>query len=82
VDQEALIAALSEKRLRGAGLDVFDPEPVQPESQLLKMPNVVVSAHLAGTTYDTFYRRAEFAFENIQGIVAGNPPMAQVHPEG
>ena len=42
------------------------------------MPNVVLGAHLAGTTYDTFFRRAEFAFENIQGIWEGAAPMAVV----
>jgi phosphoglycerate dehydrogenase-like enzyme len=42
------------------------------------MPNVMLSAHSAGTTYDTFFRRAQFAFENIQGIWEGKPVMAQV----
>ena len=78
VDEDALIVALQSKRLGGAGLDVFDKEPLPPDSPLLGMPNVLLSAHLAGTTYDTFFRRAEFAFENIQGIAAGRPPMAVV----
>jgi phosphoglycerate dehydrogenase-like enzyme len=78
VDEPALIDALQSKRLGGAGLDVFDQEPLPKDSPLLTMPNVVLSAHLAGTTYDTFFRRADFAFENIQGIAAGNAPMAVV----
>lgn len=78
VDEEALIAALQKGTLRAAALDVFDREPVSPDNPLLKMTNVVLSGHLAGTTYDTFFRRARFAFENIQGIWEGKPPMAVV----
>jgi phosphoglycerate dehydrogenase-like enzyme len=78
VDEAALIEALQNKTIRGAGLDVFDREPVQQGNPLLQMSNVMLSAHIAGTTYDTFFRRAEFAFENIQGIWQGNAPMAVV----
>ena len=78
VDEAALIEALLSGKLGGAGLDVFDKEPLPAGSPLLSMPNVVLSAHLAGTTYDTFFRRAEFAFENIKGIWEGAAPMAVV----
>ncbi len=47
----------------------------------MELPNVVLSAHNAGTTYDTFFRRAEFAFRNIQGIWEGRPAMAVVQWE-
>ena len=78
VDEATLIEALQAGRLHGAGLDVYEQEPVAKDNPLLSMRNVVLSAHLAGTTYDTFFRRAEFAFENISGIAAGRPPMAVV----
>jgi phosphoglycerate dehydrogenase-like enzyme len=81
VDEQALVRALEAKQIRGAGLDVFQREPLQSESPLLQMPNVMLSAHNAGTTYDTFFRRAEFAFRNIQAIWEGNPPTARVLPE-
>ncbi len=81
VDEAAVIAALQSGALRGAGLDVFDKEPLPADSPLMGMPNVVLSAHLAGTTYDTFFRRAEFAFENIKGIWEGAAPMAVVSKE-
>jgi phosphoglycerate dehydrogenase-like enzyme len=81
VDETALVEALQTKRLRGAGLDVFEREPLPAESPLLSLPGVVLSAHNAGTTYDTFFRRAEFAFENIRGIWEGRPPQAVVRPE-
>jgi phosphoglycerate dehydrogenase-like enzyme len=81
VDESALAKALEAKQIRGAGLDVFLREPLQSESPLLQMPNVILSAHNAGSTYDTFFRRAEFAFRNIEHVWQGNPPMAEVHPE-
>ena len=81
VDEAALVRALQGKQIRGAGLDVFEREPLQAESPLLEMPNVQLYAHNAGTTYDTFFRRAEFAFRNIQGIWEGKEPLAVVHAE-
>jgi phosphoglycerate dehydrogenase-like enzyme len=81
VDEPALIRALQAKQIRAAGLDVFEREPLQAESPLLTMPNVQLYAHNAGTTYDTFFRRAEFAFRNIQGIWEGKAPLAVVRPE-
>jgi phosphoglycerate dehydrogenase-like enzyme len=81
VDEPALTRALQSKQIRGAGLDVFQREPIQSESELLSMRNVQLYAHNAGTTYDTFFRRAEFAFRNIQGVSEGREPMAVVHPE-
>ena len=47
VDEPALIKALQEKRIAGAGLDVFEKEPVDPDNPLLKMDNVVVTPHFA-----------------------------------
>jgi phosphoglycerate dehydrogenase-like enzyme len=81
VDEVALVRALQSKQIRGAGLDVFEREPLQAESPLLALPNVQLYAHNAGTTYDTFFRRAEFAFRNLQGIWEGKEPMAVVRPE-
>jgi phosphoglycerate dehydrogenase-like enzyme len=81
VDEAALVKALQGKQIRGAGLDVFEREPLQSESPLLELPNVQLYAHNAGTTYDTFFRRAEFAFRNLQSIWEGKEPMAVVKPE-
>lgn len=76
VDESALIEALSEGHIAGAGLDVFETEPVDPDNPLLSMDNVVVTPHSAGTTWDTWFRRAEFAYRNMKGVWDGNPPMA------
>ena len=75
-DEAALIDALREGRIAAAGLDVFEQEPVAPDNPLLSMDNVVVTPHTAGTTWDTWFRRAEFAYQNMQGVWDGNPPMA------
>lgn len=76
VDEAALTEALREKRIAGAGLDVFEKEPVDPTNSLLKMENVVVSPHSAGTTWDTWYRRAEFAYANMARVWKGESPLA------
>lgn len=76
VDEAALVAALKEGRIAGAGLDVFEKEPVDPANPLLAMENVVVTPHSAGTTWDTWRRRAEFAYANMRRVWAGEPPLA------
>jgi phosphoglycerate dehydrogenase-like enzyme len=76
VDEAALYEALREKRIAGAGLDVFEQEPVDPANPLLTLENVVVSPHTAGTTWDTWFRRAEFAYANMKRVWAGEPPQA------
>ena len=78
VDEAALIDALQEGRIAGAGLDVFEQEPVDPDNPLLKMDNVVVTPHVAGTTWDTWFRRASFAYENMERVWNGEAPLATV----
>ena len=78
VDETALIEALEEGRIAGAGLDVFEQEPVDPDNPLLKMDNVVVTPHIAGTTWNTWFRRAAFAYENMQRVWNGEAPLATV----
>lgn len=76
VDEAALIEALRQGKIAGAGLDVFEQEPVDPDNPLLRMDNVVVTAHIAGTTWDTWFRRAEFAYQNMMRVWNGEPPLA------
>ena len=78
VDESALIEALQEGKIAGAGLDVFEQEPVAPNNPLLKMDNVVVTPHSAGTTWDTWFRRASFAYENMQRVWDGEAPLSTV----
>lgn len=76
VDEAALADALRQKRIAGAGLDVFEKEPVDPNNPLLRLDNVVVTSHTAGTTWDTWSRRAEFAYQNMKRVWEGQPPQA------
>jgi glyoxylate reductase len=78
VDEEALERALREGRIAGAGLDVFESEPVNPESLLLKLPNVIGLPHVAGTTYQVSRRRAAFAAENLDLVAAGKEPRSRI----
>ena len=73
IDEQALIAALREKRIAGAGLDVFDREPLPSDHPLRQLDNVVATPHLGYVTlegYRVFYGQA---VEDIKGWLAGKP---------
>ncbi|PZC43823.1 MAG: glyoxylate reductase [Chloroflexi bacterium] len=78
VDEKALINALKQGTIAAAGLDVFEKEPVDPQNPLLRMGNVVATPHMAGTTWDTWARRAKFAFGNMERVRQGEAPQAVV----
>lgn len=80
VDEGALQEALSKNQLRGAGLDVFSEEPVDPNHPLLRNEKVVATPHVAGVTFETSRRRAEAVVTNIERISNGQPPLFQVVP--
>lgn len=73
VDEAAMIQALRSGRLAGAGLDVFDTEPLPKSSPLWDMPNVIVSPHLAGTSRRTVDRAAEIFAVNLSRYLEGQP---------
>ena len=78
VDQVALVGALQRHALRGAGLDVFAVEPLEPDSPLLDLDNVVLTPHVAGVTTGTSRRRAEAVADNVRRSAAGLPPLHAV----
>ena len=71
VDEAALVGALTSGRLRGAGLDVFAEEPVDPANPLLSLPTVVAAPHMAWLTPETLDRSLAVAFENCRRVAAG-----------
>lgn len=78
VDEPALVSALCSGQLGGAGLDVFEREPVDPDNPLLGLPNVVVAPHQAWLTPETLDRSLAAAFENIRRLRAGEPLLNQI----
>jgi len=78
VDETALVEALTSGHLRGAGLDVFGQEPVDPANPLLGLPNVVVAPHMAWLTPETLDRSLAAGFDNCCRLMAGQPLLNQV----
>ena len=71
VDENALIEALQTGTIHGAGLDVFDTEPVDPNSPLLTMKNVVALPHIGSATHETRHAMARCAAENLVSALDG-----------
>ena len=81
VDEAALYQALKNQRIAGAGLDVLEEEPTPADNPLFELDNVVITPHLAGLTYETFVRSAEFAYANIKRVMAGETPESLITPD-
>ncbi len=77
VDEAALVTALTEGRIAGAGLDVFEEEPkVHPG--LLPLANVVLAPHIASASFDTRLAMATLAVKNCVAVLEGKPPLTPV----
>jgi phosphoglycerate dehydrogenase-like enzyme len=75
IDEAALHHTLSAGKILGAGLDVFDQEPPPSDNPLLALDNVVLTAHLAGPTWDNQAARFRNAFDNVQRVARGETPL-------
>jgi len=82
VDEEALVEVLKEGRIAGAGLDVFEVEPIKPDNLLLKLENVILTPHVSGAVEDEemIEERAEFIVGNIKKMIGGQKPEKIVDP--
>lgn len=78
VDQAALTEALSSGRLGGAGLDVFDPEPLPADDRLWDLPNVIISPHNSGSSDGTGGRVDEIFLENLGRFLDGREMRNEV----
>lgn len=76
VDEPALIEALGQNRIGGAGLDVFETEPLPVESPIRHLDNVILSPHNAGEPDGLFFNKKRFQFfaDNILRVLKGKPP--------
>src|SRR6478736_9116805 len=72
IDQKALVAALTDETIAGAGLDVFAKEPHAPDA-LTALPNVVLTPHIGGHTQDSHAGMQDCVIANIEAFFAGQP---------
>jgi phosphoglycerate dehydrogenase-like enzyme len=81
VEEAALVDALSSGKLAGAGIDVFESEPLGAESPLWEMPNVIITPHLAGSSYQKEARCVGILRENILRLQRGDPLINLVNKQ-
>ncbi|MGH2348698.1 MAG: D-2-hydroxyacid dehydrogenase [bacterium] len=81
VDEAALLAALRDGRIAGAGLDVFVEEPLPADSPFYAMANVIVTPHVAGSTPQYFDRVTALLSENLRRFLNGEPLLNVVDKE-
>ena len=80
-DEDALLHALRDKRIAGAGLDVWSKEPPPPEHPLLQFDNVLASPHTAGVTNEARRNMGRIAAEQLLDALDGKRPPRIINPE-
>ncbi|MEB0228692.1 NAD(P)-dependent oxidoreductase [Pseudomonas sp. 10S4] len=81
VDEAALIQALQDGKIRAAGLDVFEREPLNQDSPLMQLNNVVATPHIGSATHETREAMAKCAVDNLLMALAGERPVNLVNAE-
>ena len=78
VDQEALVAALTDGTIAAAGIDVTSPEPLPRDHPLLKLPNLTISPHTGSLTLNTCRKTVQLVIDNILCGLEGKPLVCEV----
>ncbi|HXD00931.1 MAG TPA: phosphoglycerate dehydrogenase [Verrucomicrobiae bacterium] len=81
VNTNDMVEALQSGRVAGYGADVLEQEPPPADHPLLKLPNVVITPHIASRTYESVVRQATTSVKNLILAMNGEKPIAQVNPE-
>ena len=81
IDERALIEALENGTIRGAGLDVYEQEPLPTDSPLMRLPNVVTLPHIGSATHETRYAMAALAVDNLLAALQQRATRNCVNPE-
>ncbi|MEZ4607658.1 MAG: C-terminal binding protein [Deinococcales bacterium] len=80
VNERALVKALEDEQIAGAGLDVFEQEPISPDNPLLKLDNVVLTPHRAGVSDDSIELTWRLSVEACKDLAEGYYPRSYVNP--
>ena len=81
IDEEALAIALKERWIAGAGLDVYEKEPIDPQNPLLALDNIVLVPHMGSATTQTRSAMSVLAARNLMAVLQGAPPLSWLNPE-
>jgi D-3-phosphoglycerate dehydrogenase len=79
VDEQALVRALSQRKIMGAAIDVFDVEPLPPDHPMLALDNVTITPHLAGSTIDAFRNSPKMLAGHLARMLRGEPDLPIVN---
>ncbi len=79
VDEAALVRALQARRIMGAALDVFDVEPLPADHPMLKLDNVTLTPHIAGSTIDAFLNSPRLMAGHLARLIRGEPELPIVN---
>ena len=80
VDEAAIVDALATGRLAGAAFDLISPSPPTGRHPLLAFPNVIITTHIGGATYETLHHGGEMAVAAIRRLAAGEPLLNLANP--
>jgi glyoxylate reductase len=81
VDEDALVSALRNRTIAGAGLDVFEKEPIDPNNPLIELDNVTIAPHIASATRESRHGMAKMATGNLLNVLKGEHPPQLINSD-